>query len=91
MTSSVILDLVRDGVTTIILVSAPPLIMSLAVGIIVSIFQTVTSIQEPTLAFVPKILAVMLSLILFGSFMMNTLTGFFTRMMDKIPLILGSR
>ncbi|MDR1913285.1 MAG: flagellar biosynthesis protein FliQ [Clostridiales bacterium] len=85
MTQERILDLMRDGLTAIMLVSAPPLLMGLTVGIIVSIFQAVTSIQEPTLAFIPKIVAVLLSLIIFGPFMLATLTNYFTILIGSIP------
>jgi flagellar biosynthetic protein FliQ len=56
ISQDVILDITRDAVYTVIITSAPLLLVSLAVGLIISIFQTVTSIQEQTLTFVPKIL-----------------------------------
>lgn len=61
---------------TIIKCAAPVLIVSLCVGLIVSIFQTVTSIQEQTLTFVPKILSIFLTLILLGHWMLNNMVGF---------------
>lgn len=85
MTQDIILDLVRDGLYTIIIVSAPPLLMGLVVGLVMSIFQTVTSIQEQTLAFIPKILAVLLALLLFGPFMMSNLTGYWERLIGDLP------
>ena len=88
MTQDIVLDLMTDGLMTIMLVSAPPLIMGLVVGILVSIFQTVTSIQEPTLAFVPKIVAVLLALILFGPFMLSTLTDYMNRLLAAIPQLM---
>lgn len=69
-------DLVTSAVLTVLKVSAPPLLMGLAVGILVSIFQAVTSIQEQTLAFVPKIAAVFLSLVIWGQWMLTQLTDF---------------
>ncbi|NLL76190.1 MAG: flagellar biosynthesis protein FliQ [Clostridiales bacterium] len=60
----------------IIKISAPILLISLIVGLIISIFQTVTSIQEQTLTFVPKIICVFLSIILFGHWMMNGISEF---------------
>lgn len=60
----------------IIKVAAPVLLVSLVIGLIVSIFQTVTSIQEQTLTFVPKILAVFLTLILLGNWMLNEMVQF---------------
>ena len=58
ITEGQVLDITRDTIYNIILVSAPLLIISLVVGLVISIFQTVTSIQEQTLTFVPKIIAV---------------------------------
>ncbi|MCL2463177.1 MAG: flagellar biosynthesis protein FliQ [Defluviitaleaceae bacterium] len=91
MTQDTILDLITDGLVTIVTCAAPPLLMGLAVGVIVSVFQAVTSIQEPTLAFVPKILAVLLSLILFGPFMLTTLTEYFQRLISNLPGLLAPK
>ncbi|MDR1558103.1 MAG: flagellar biosynthesis protein FliQ [Clostridiales bacterium] len=91
MTQDKLLDLIRDGLMTIILCSAPPLVCGLAVGVLVSIFQAVTSIQEPTLAFIPKILAVLLSLIFFGPFILSTLTGYFHELISSIPELMVPR
>lgn len=76
ITQDAVLDIARDAIFTIVMVSAPLLLISLIVGLIISIFQTVTSIQEQTLTFVPKILAVFLSMMLFGSWMMNSMIEF---------------
>jgi flagellar biosynthetic protein FliQ len=86
MNQDIVLDMIREGLYTVILVSAPPLLMGLAVGLIVSIFQAVTSIQEQTMAFIPKILAVLASLILFGPFMMTKLTEYFQYMVSNLPI-----
>ncbi|MDR2648402.1 MAG: flagellar biosynthesis protein FliQ [Clostridiales bacterium] len=91
MTQDKLLDLIRGGLMTIILCSAPPLVFGLTVGVAVSIFQTVTSIQEPTLAFIPKILAVLLSLIFFGPFILSTLTGYFHELIGSIPELMVPR
>lgn len=85
MGETFILDIMRSALYTVIIVSAPPLICGLAVGLLVSIFQTVTSIQEATLTFVPKILAVMLSLVVFGSFMGSTLKEFTLDLFSRLP------
>lgn len=76
ITQDAVLDIARDAIFNIIIVSAPLLLISLIVGLIISIFQTVTSIQEQTLTFVPKILAVFITLMLVGSWMMNVLIEF---------------
>lgn len=83
------LDIMSKALTVVMTASAPPLICGLVVGIIASIFQTVTSIQEPTLAFVPKIVAVMIALIVFGSFMATVLQEFTIEIFRSIPGILG--
>lgn len=77
MTDDTVVGIIREGIMCIIVTSAPPLVLGLAVGLIVSIFQTVTSINEQTLVFVPKILAVFLGLVIFGSFMLGTLEDLF--------------
>ena len=76
ITQDAVLDIAKDAIFNIITVSAPLLLVSLIVGLIISIFQTVTSIQEQTLTFVPKILAVFITLMLAGSWMMNTVIEF---------------
>ena len=76
ITQDAVLDIARDAIFTIVIVAAPLLLVSLIIGLIISIFQTVTSIQEQTLTFVPKILAVFLTMMLVGSWMMNTMIEF---------------
>ncbi|MBQ8626583.1 MAG: flagellar biosynthesis protein FliQ [Agathobacter sp.] len=73
ITQDAVLDIAREAIYTIVIVSAPMLLVALIVGLVISIFQTVTSIQEQTLTFVPKILCVFLMMILAGSWMMNTM------------------
>lgn len=85
MIQEVVLDLVRNALMTVLSVAAPPLIMGLSVGILVSIFQAVTSIQEQTMAFIPKIVAVMLSLLIFGPFMITTMQQFVIDLYTSIP------
>ena len=76
ITQDAVLDIARDTVFNIIIIAAPLLLVSLIVGLLISIFQTVTSIQEQTLTFVPKILAVFVTMMLLGSWMMNTMIAF---------------
>lgn len=71
-----ILDIMREALMMIIKASLPILLTGLVVGLIVSIFQTATSIQEQTLAFVPKIIAVFMAIIIFGSWIMHQLTNY---------------
>ncbi|MBQ7077438.1 MAG: flagellar biosynthesis protein FliQ [Lachnospiraceae bacterium] len=76
MTQGQVLDIARDAIYTIIVASAPVLLVSLIVGLVISIFQTVTSIQEQTLTFVPKILAVFATVMIGGSWMLNLVVKF---------------
>ena len=75
-----------EALYVIIKTSAPVLLVSLVIGLIISIFQTVTSIQEQTLTFVPKIICVFLSLIVLGHWMMNGMTEFMTRLWSDFSL-----
>ena len=76
MTVDDVTQIIRSGLYTIIISAAPLLLVSLAVGLIISIFQTVTSIQEQTLTFVPKILAVFATLMLLGHWIANNITTY---------------
>lgn len=77
MTQDSVITIMQTALKTIIFTAAPPLLCSLVVGIAVSIFQTITSISEQTLSFVPKVLAVFLSIIIFGAYMMTNLEELF--------------
>ena len=76
MNETILIDIARDAIYLILEVSAPMLLASLVVGLVVSILQTVTSIQEQTLTFVPKLLAVLLALLLAGSWILNSLRDY---------------
>jgi flagellar biosynthetic protein FliQ len=89
MTEGQVLDIAREAIYTIIICSAPLLLISLAVGLIVSIFQTVTSIQEQTLTFVPKILAVFAGIMLFGSWILRNLTSLIESLWNNFSVYLG--
>lgn len=75
MTVDLVVELANKALYTVILTSTPVLIVSLVIGLIVSIFQTVTSIQEQTLTFVPKIVAVFVTLMILGHWMLNQMTN----------------
>ena len=89
ITQGEVLDIARDAIYNINLTSAPLLLISLIVGLIISIFQTVTSIQEQTLTFVPKILAVFAGMLLFGAWMLNNMTDFMTRLWSDFSLYIS--
>ena len=76
MTTDTVILIVREGLFCIIKTAAPILLVSLIVGLIVSIFQTVTSIQEQTLTFVPKVIAVFLAMMLIGDWMINNMVTY---------------
>ena len=76
MSQVLVLDIMRSGFLTIIKVSAPILLIAMSVGLLISILQDTTQIQEQTLSFVPKLIAIMVSLIIFGNFMLNILVNF---------------
>ncbi len=84
MNETMILDIARDGVMTMLLVAGPLLLLGLSIGILISLFQTLTSLQEMTLVFVPKILVIFGSLIMLLPYMISQLTEFMQRMMDTI-------
>ncbi len=92
ITEEAVLDIARDMIYTVILTAAPLLLISLAIGLVVSIFQTVTSIQEQTLTFVPKILGVFLGMMIGGSWMLNNMSSFMVDLWSKFSyyLSLGS-
>lgn len=90
MKEQMVLDVMRDAVMTVITVAGPLLLIALAVGLLVSVFQTITSIQEQTLTFVPKILAVFLGLYFLVIWMVNSVVELFERLMESIgPMING--
>ncbi len=86
ITEGQVMDISRDAIYTIIMTAIPLLLVSLIVGLIISIFQTVTSIQEQTLTFVPKILAVFATMLLLGSWMLNNMADFMTRLWSDFSL-----
>ena len=79
----------RSAILQLLLMSAPVLLMGMLVGLIVSIFQATTSIQEQTLTFVPKIAAILVALLFFGPWMMTTLRQFTINLFQQIPNMVG--
>ena len=89
MNSVQAIDIGREALLTVMKVTAPMLGLGMAAGLTVSIFQATTQIQEQTLTFVPKILAVLLSIIVFGPWMLSTLMEFITNLFNNIPQYIG--
>ncbi|KPJ86572.1 MAG: flagellar biosynthetic protein FliQ [Spirochaetes bacterium DG_61] len=85
MTVGFVANLIGQAVFQILLISAPMLGLGLIVGLTISIFQATTSIQEQTLTFVPKIVVVLGSLIVFGSWIINSMINFTMRIFGLIP------
>ena len=84
MTGSEVLDVARDAILTLVIVSSPLLLIGLIVGVIISLFQALTQIQEMTLAFVPKILAIFVAMLVALPFMGDVLQGHMTRLAARI-------
>ncbi len=82
MTVESILDVVREGIYTLLITAAPVLVLALGVGLIIGIFQAVTSINEQTLTMVPKILVVFLALVFFGGWMLENLIDYFVQIFN---------
>ena len=83
MTGAETLDVARDAIWTIVVVSSPLMVIGLVVGVVVSLFQALTQIQEVTLTFVPKIIVVFIAMLLLAPFMLHTLTDFTERIMQQ--------
>lgn len=84
MTEAELIDIAREALTVMLLVSAPPLLAGLITGLAISIVQTITQIQEMTLTFVPKVMLVFGSLVVFLPFMLGLMTGFWREIMDRV-------
>ncbi|NMB01311.1 MAG: flagellar biosynthesis protein FliQ [Firmicutes bacterium] len=85
MTDLAIVSIARDAVLTILLVAGPALGIGMLVGLLVSIFQATTQIQEQTLTFIPKIVAVLASIVIFGPWMIRVLVDFAERLLSDLP------
>ena len=80
MTDADVLDITVDMIWCIIKCAAPLLLVSLIVGLVISIFQTITSIQEQTLTFVPKVIGIFVSLMILGHWMLNNMVDYMTNL-----------
>lgn len=89
MSQTFVINLFEQAVYTILIVSAPMLGFGLLVGLLVSIFQATTQIQEQTLAFIPKIIAVLLSMVIFGPWMLSHLLDFTESIFNNLGSFIG--
>jgi flagellar biosynthetic protein FliQ len=89
MTPTAVIEIGRNAVELTLLISAPLFIAALVTGLIVSIFQAATQINEATLSFVPKLIAIFATLIVAGPWMITMMTDYMRRLYESIPGIIG--
>jgi flagellar biosynthetic protein FliQ len=85
MSQEMVIDIGIEAIRTVLMIAAPILLLGLLVGLIVSIIQATTQIQEQTLSFIPKLIAIALALLIFGPWMMNTMYDFTIKLFENIP------
>lgn len=85
MSDSVVIGLAREALLTVLLVAGPMLGLGLLVGLLISVLQATTQIQEQTLAFIPKILTILGAVVVFGPWMLRILVDFTTRLLTSLP------
>ncbi|QGU33490.1 flagellar biosynthesis protein FliQ [Thermochromatium tepidum] len=89
MTPEMVLDVGKEAGEVILLISAPPLLAGLIIGLTISLFQAATQIQEMTLTFIPKLVGVGAALIIAGPWMLKLVTDYVTRLYESIPSLIG--
>jgi flagellar biosynthetic protein FliQ len=89
MNELIIIDMAREALKTALYVAAPALVVSMVVGLSVSVFQVVTSLQDQTVAFVPKVMAVMLVVVVSFPWMMRVMIQFTAKMFTDFNLVVG--
>lgn len=89
MSGEMVISVAERAIAVVLLTSGPLLIIALATGLAVSIFQATTSIQEQTLAFVPKIVAVLIGIIFFGPWMLSQVTGYARDIFENLIRYIG--
>lgn len=89
MTQEMVIAIAETAIYTVLIVSGPLLLVALVVGLAVSIFQATTSLQEQTLAFVPKIVGVLVALVFFGPFMISKMTNYFQDILSNLVRYIG--
>ena len=89
MTPEVVMNIGRQAIEVTLLLSGPMLLAALVIGLIISIFQAATQINEQTLSFIPKLLGMLLTLILAGPWMLQMMVDYIRRLFESIPQIIG--
>jgi len=84
MTGSEVLDIARDTIYTLVLVASPPMLVGLVIGVVISLFQALTQIQETTLVFIPKIIAIFVTMLLALPFMADAMAAHMARIVTRI-------
>ena len=87
MTPEYVVDIARQAIETVLMVAGPMLIAALSVGLIISIFQAATQINEQTMTFIPKIVAVFVTMLIFAPWMLQKATGFLLMIFERLPHI----
>ena len=91
MESEYVIELTNQAMKVTLMMAAPMLLGALLIGILVSLFQAVTQINEQTLSFIPKILVIVVALVIFGPWMMDTMTGFTRDVITSIPEVVNAQ
>lgn len=89
MSAESVISIAERGIYTVLMVSGPLILLALVIGLVVSIFQATTQIQEQTLAFVPKIVAVLLGLVFFGPWMLSHMLSYATEIFSNLTRFVG--
>ena len=89
MSGDVVIQMAQQAIMVVLLISAPMLGLGLAVGLLVSVFQATTSIQEQTLAFIPKIVAVFVAILIFGPWMLRLMVDYVPTVFNNLPYYIG--
>ena len=89
MTPELVMNIGRQAIEMTLVLSGPLLLAALVIGLIISVFQAATQINEQTLSFIPKLLGMLLTLILIGPWMLQTMVDYIRRLLESIPQIIG--
>lgn len=87
MDTSAVVDLIRDAMWVAVMVSAPLLLVALAVGLFIGVIQAATSVNEATLSFIPKLIAIAFTAVIFGGWQMGTMIDFTRHIFERIPAL----
>ena len=89
MTPELVMNIGRQAIEMTLVLTGPLLLAALVIGLIISVFQAATQINEQTLSFIPKLLGMLLTLILVGPWMLQTMVDYIRRLLESIPQIIG--